>query len=497
MGLYTQCRAHAAIIANALDKKKTLIAILLIAVYAVINGILLYFHEPWRDEAQVWLIARDLSFWKIPSLMRYEGHPCMWHWIIYPFVRMGLPYITLNLVSYVITLAATAFMIWKAPFPIWVKALFALSPCLTYFYPVIARSYCLIPPILFALAYFYPTRLTHPCRYTLFIALLVQTHVIMEMMALMLGLLLLIEYARDIHVTRNYRKGVHYVVALLIPLVSATFLLYMFWNVDSASAYHGVKRIGIGEIIDFLSHYKWTILAVVILVLILTAALKRTMAACAAAVIVIISLCFQTWFYICIYPVSTQRYIVTVLIIMWAFWIQQDTKNDRLTNGFLSSKHAIWTNRLCNIFLVIFFAISIKIYLLPQAKFDIAGAYSNSKDAARFINKNIPSNAILLADFQHASSAIIPHIEQKKMLYCPTMTEFSYVTFDKKDDIEISYEEFKHKMEVYDTSTVSVYLISTVGFSHVRDSLFSEDYELVYKSDGKAKYENFEIYKIH
>ena len=495
MGLCKVSNVSTRAIAEVLSKKRTLFAILLIAVYAVINGILLYFHEPWRDEAQAWLIARDLTFWEIPSQMSYEGHPCLWHWILYPFAHMGLPYITINIVSYVIMLAATAFMVWKAPFPIWVKVLFALSPCLTYFYPVIARSYCLIPPILFALAYLYPTRKEHPCRYTIFIALLVQTHVIMEMMALMLSLLLLIEYARDIYITRNRRKALHYILALLIPLISAIFLLYQLYDVETSSSYE-IKQIGIREIIVFLSHYKWFICTTAMLVVM--AVLKRANTAYAAVAITVVSLCFQVWFYIAVYAISCQRYMAAIHILIWAFWIIQDSRNGWQIERILSRKYAVWANRLCNIILVLFFATLIK-KELPVAYRDIRLPYSNAKEAAKFIKTNIPKDAILLADAPAWASAITPYLDDNvKPLFCSTMKEFSFVTWDGNEEATISYEDFKREMDVYGISNVPIYLISVTRWSFIRDSRLSEDNELIYNSKVKAMTdEDFDIYKIH
>ena len=493
MGLCKVSNESTRAIAEALSKKRTLFAILLIAVYAVINGILLYFHEPWIDEAQAWLIARDLSFWEIPSQMHYEGHPCLWHWILYPFAHMGLPYITINIVSFVITLAATAFMVWKAPFPIWVKALFALSPCLTYFYPVLARSYCLMPPILFAMAYYYPSRMTHPCRYTLLIALLVQTHIIMEIMALMLSVLLLIEYACDTYKTRNYRKAVHYILALLIPLASAIFLLYILRDVESSSAFE-IKQIGIGNIIAFLSLHKLVVFTAIMLLV--AAVLKRSMTAYAVTAIVVASLCFQLWIYIAAWYINDHRYAAAFLMIMWAFWIIQDERNEQREGRTSRHKNAIWASRVCNIILPLLLAVFIE-KLLPLEEFDIRMPYSNAEDAAKFIKTNIPKDAILLTDEQHIGTAVIPYLDQPKMLYCPTMEEFSFTTWNGNELIKISYDEFKKRMEIYENSEVPVYLLSFGSLSHVSDHRFSEDYELVYKSEATAKHENYEIYKIH
>ena len=43
-------------------------------IYLIISFIIIILHEAWRDEAQSWLIARDLSFIDILKQMKFEGH---------------------------------------------------------------------------------------------------------------------------------------------------------------------------------------------------------------------------------------------------------------------------------------------------------------------------------------------------------------------------------------------------------------------------------------
>lgn len=472
---------------KVVSEKKVLCTIILIAIYAVFNGILLYFHEPWRDEALAWRTAKYCTFLDIPARVALEGHPCLWHWILYPFAHAGLPYITLNLVSYAVMLAATAFMVWKAPFPIWVKAMFALSPCLTYFYPVIARSYCLIPPILFALAYYYPSRLTHPCRYTLFIALLVQTHVIMEMMALTLGLLLFIEYVRDVNATRNYRQAVHYAVALMIPLVSALFLLYTLRDVRSASAYNSVFH---GQFFPCI--LKMAVFAGAGIMLIVMATIKRTITAYTVVLVTTASICFQIWIYIAVYsPSLFQRYIAATLIVIWAFWIIQDKQNDRSEKRVC--KYAPQANRLCNIVLALNLMILI-VALRSHITRDLTEPYSNSKDAAGFIKANISEGSIFLIDKQSEVSAIYPYFDNAEYIFRPAMEK----VYGVNEEAGISYKEFKSSLDSYQNAEVPVYLISVIGMTHVRDNRVSEDYELIYKSEiNTLCHEDYEIYKIH
>jgi hypothetical protein len=59
----------------------------------------MFYHEPWRDEAQAWLISRDLPILSIFRQMNYEGTPALWHIILVPFAKFGAPYIIENLIS--------------------------------------------------------------------------------------------------------------------------------------------------------------------------------------------------------------------------------------------------------------------------------------------------------------------------------------------------------------------------------------------------------------
>jgi hypothetical protein len=46
------------------------------AVWATLLAIVTTFHEPWFDEAQAWLIARDATLTQLfTSITHYEGHP--------------------------------------------------------------------------------------------------------------------------------------------------------------------------------------------------------------------------------------------------------------------------------------------------------------------------------------------------------------------------------------------------------------------------------------
>lgn len=120
--------------------------ILALILYMVCMIIIMYFHEPWFDEAQAWLIARDASLKEILFVLpHYEGHPPVWHLILLPFAKMGAPFeFSIKLVSLTFCSIAMGLFIFKAPF----KRIVRLTIPFTYFffyqYGVISRPYCIL-----------------------------------------------------------------------------------------------------------------------------------------------------------------------------------------------------------------------------------------------------------------------------------------------------------------------------------------------------------------
>ena len=73
-------------------RKETVLVTILFAGYLLFNGVLLLGHELWRDEANVWLIARELSPAELIREIKYQGHPCLWYFLVMPFAKLGMPF---------------------------------------------------------------------------------------------------------------------------------------------------------------------------------------------------------------------------------------------------------------------------------------------------------------------------------------------------------------------------------------------------------------------
>ncbi len=123
-------------------------------------------HEPWADEAQAWLVARDSSFASLWStLLHYEGTPGLWHTLLFALTRLHVPYAALSYCSAALGAAAAYLVFRYAPFALPLRLLLPFTYFLGYQYAVVARSYALLPPLLFGIAALYPNRYRKPLLY--------------------------------------------------------------------------------------------------------------------------------------------------------------------------------------------------------------------------------------------------------------------------------------------------------------------------------------------
>jgi hypothetical protein len=101
------------------SKKLVFAESITIIVFMTFLAIIMKYHEPWFDEAQSWLIARDSSFFDmIWNVLRYEGHPPLWYIVLYIPSHLGIPYeIGLKSVNFIFITLTVILLVKKSPFP--------------------------------------------------------------------------------------------------------------------------------------------------------------------------------------------------------------------------------------------------------------------------------------------------------------------------------------------------------------------------------------------
>jgi hypothetical protein len=170
----------------------------------------LQYHEKWADEAQAWLIARDLNLKTIWfHELRYEGSPGLWHTILW--VAQHLFHARYNALGYIGMAGATAgvaLLVFKAPFPRYIRWPLAFTYFMVYQYAVIARPYTVLPLLAFSAALLFKD-LEHPERMTIVLVLLANLSLHGTILAGCLGLVYLLDAYQswgtlDVRVRKRY-----------------------------------------------------------------------------------------------------------------------------------------------------------------------------------------------------------------------------------------------------------------------------------------------------
>ena len=164
-----------------------------------------YHHEPWADEAQCWLISRDLSYSDIFfNETKYEGHPFVWFFIEKTFIKIGTLFISsTKLYNWVFILplffssVGVYLFLFKSNFPMIFKISFPFTFYIFYQYGVIARNHCLAFPVLALIATIYPKRFKHQYIYLVSLVILANVSAYVFAITCILAIFFIIDILKD------------------------------------------------------------------------------------------------------------------------------------------------------------------------------------------------------------------------------------------------------------------------------------------------------------
>jgi len=408
--------------------------IIIMAIYTIIGFKILLSHEPWRDEAQAWLIGRDLSFFGMIKQMYYEGHPCLWSLILAPFAKMGFPYFTINIISYIITWISALLILKKAPFNKIVKIILIFSIPFMYNYSVIARNYCLIPLAFILIAINHKKRHEKPIQYTLSILFLAWTHIVMSGTAAILYFLF---FWDEIITRRNKNTKEEKKKILMCIIIAATGLLLYVIPIGLGASSNNLINTEVREekfyILKYVSSFIFhkseppqIILLGIILILFLIYEIiyyRKNLLIFLATII------YQIFVYYNVYYLSAQRCDIFIFLFMFIMWIQKNDKNKSQIQNIYNI--VIATSMIT---LLCLYSISYKYSI----KNDIYYAYSEAKNTGIFIQKNINNDSVIITPDMPQASSVIPFIDKDKNILFFGLNSndyFTYVTWNYTDNI--------------------------------------------------------------
>ncbi len=110
-------------------------------------------HTFWRDESEVWLVARiSPSIRALLHNSRYEGHPPLWYLVVYFFTRFSWNPEWMKVPNYLCAVASAALILSADRLRLWIRLGMAFSYYLLFEYGLIARNYMIGIVFLFAAA---------------------------------------------------------------------------------------------------------------------------------------------------------------------------------------------------------------------------------------------------------------------------------------------------------------------------------------------------------
>jgi hypothetical protein len=147
-----------------------------VTLFAAITAFVAAHHEPWRDEADAWLVVRDIDLTRIFDWSRHAGTPLLWYGFIAPLARTGFPYFSQQWLHLGVAIAAVAIFVAYAPLSRLTKVLAVFSYFFAYEYSIIVRSYALAILLIFAAAALWPRRAERPVALAIVLVLLCNTN---------------------------------------------------------------------------------------------------------------------------------------------------------------------------------------------------------------------------------------------------------------------------------------------------------------------------------
>ena len=495
-------------------KRESIILTIFLVGYFAFNGILLAGHEWWRDEANVWLMARELSPIQLFGEIRYQGHPCLWYLLVMPFAKLGFPFKTISVISFLVMSFGAGIFTFKAPLHPITKFACLFSPVFSYFYPVVARNYCLIALLLILLAYYYPKRNEKPWLYGLMIGLLVQADTIALATAGLISLMWLWEGISQSIRNRQLAPLFNKAKGLWIPLASLLLWIVEFRNVSDSPEYQ-FRRLEVSEFLQEIRNFSYSILTrmtgqgqvfdTILIVLFLTVGILISIKLKNLWPMIVMTgtFLFQAVFSILVYQLHIWHYIIIGFALIWFFWLGNQKDQEKEAD----SKRNRYLNLSCRIVSeVVLLLLSVTMFLRWNApeessslKNALFGVYSDGVNAAAYIRENVDSEELILSTNVSESSTVQAYLgKDYTFYYAGSGKKATYADYAEEQKKTISYEKLITWVKDHFPERENFYILESPGncIEYTSDEVKAE-FQVYYQTEGEtARGENYTLYRV-
>lgn len=459
------------------NKKLFWLDLSVLFLYAAAVLVAVAHHEPWADEAQAWMIARDLPFGKMLfSEMHYEVSPGLWNSILW-FAQhiFHAPYAAMNYIGAAFAIAGAAVLVFLAPFPRIVRYLMATSYYISYQYAVVARPYVLLLLCGGVAAVFYRRRQMVPLAIALAVMSGISVHgmIIAGALASGAGPRAFREW-KGLDATERKR----YIIAAAIVLIAFGSAVAIARPAPDIIAMNNVRGGTFAKLIQMLPDVvfgPWPLAAALLLVLVAFVAWRRQIIPCVLGLGGL--LLFQSFVYGA--PHHLGAIVIAIILILWIAWPEPGEDTSRL---FVLVSLGI----LCVVF-------GVQTYWAVSAwRHDVRDPYSGARDAAIYL-RSIGSDHALVEGFHFDVVAIQPYFDHNIFENWPT----SYVHHSRDSEPLLSRLDLGPPPPEY-----LVNPSESGDIDHNRRYLAQQGYQAIHVSPGRVLFkdgawvaETFTIYR--
>ena len=407
------------------DKEKLFLVIVMI-LYIIWGSIIIYFHEPFRDEAQAWLIARDTNIIEMFSLSKSEGSPMLWHLLVNILTTLGLPYVSINIMHFILNVIAIYFLNKYAPFNKYIKIGITFSHMMAYQYLAIARSYVLIPLLLFIIASIYKKRHEKTLIYCILLLLLQNVCLYSIPIAIILFVIYIIE---KIKLKQNNFKSTVIFIIVGVFMISSILLLI---NTDhSEQLYHTNFPTNFEELFEGVVKALRSISVIVLpfevlipvkgvtgLIILSLTTMSLWKDKKVLIIFLISTIIIGGIFAFLNLNITFRHSYIYVAIYLFCLWIKKESNNVKYTKVISQS--------------LIIFAMAMQVILLiSYSGVEIAYDFSNAVKIKEFIKEQGYEDYKIFTFHMPFASSILPYFPGKTAFTIEDYAEHTYVIWNK------------------------------------------------------------------
>ncbi|MBQ4123800.1 hypothetical protein IJD44_08815 [bacterium] len=506
-----------------MNKKLFIISVVVAALYAIFTLNTVLHHEVWADEAQVWQLCKTLSLDGLIEHLKNEGHPPLFYLITMPFAKLFSDIIYMKLICWGAMCFAVFMLMYYSPFNMWLKLAIVLSSGFLYFFPVLARNYSIIPFLVFLAAILYSKSKQHPILYATTVACIANTHIIMFVFAISLGIIFYYE-----NILLNLRNKTianikSYIIPLIIMFIGFFFVFFELSNTPSSNVSFKINFVDTGYtairmvILFFISSFNydlcWQIQYYAMgfskqltfsIIDILTTVLMIIMYAFSFIVLFVNS---KKWFFVSFLSIGFQfaiyvfaynnlmyvnRVFCAHLILLFCVWML-------FRENCFKSKYKFFGKTSITIILTIFFSLTI-FNGVKYSLADIKREYAGARKTAEFIQNNLdPKDSVMLIESEPYMIALVYYLKGSHELYSVFRKKnLRYVIWDSvtrsnyADAGWAGYVSYLKETDRRDHYVINV----KEDKKHVLEKTQKDSFELIYTTgDTIEPLEGHRIYK--